>query len=124
MAIIDNSQNTVAGTQNGGSVLSSVGNSVLEAIDKISNVAVGITNTVGGAAFSTLDVYGSFRDRLKTLGLIKDDDNSQVQQAVASTNATTAQAFFSDPARIQKALVYATVISGAGVLIYYLIKKK
>lgn len=121
---LQNTQNTVSGTPSGGSIVSSMGNSLLDAIDRISNVGTRITTSIGGAAMDSLNVYGSFRDRLRTLGLIKEDDAAIPQQTMPSNMIDSGSDFFSDPARVQKAIVWATVISVAGVGLYYFVKKK
>ena len=108
-----NDQNTIAGTNGGGSLITQVGNSVLSAFDKVTNVA-----------WNGLEVYGSFRERLMALGLLKKEEVTAPQQTSPPNNISNFSDYLSDPKRVQQMLLMATAGTALIVGAVWLMKRK
>ena len=107
-----NNQNTIAGTANGGNLVTDVGNSFLNAIGSLSNIVA----TSAGAV-------GSMSESITAARLALQQAVNPPQQSTPQTQINSAADFYSDPARVQKALMIAGILSVVIFGGYYVIKK-
>ena len=99
---MDNSQNTIAGTNNGAPIVVTNGNPFLDALSSLSDVA-----------FSGLNTYGTFKEKLQALDILNEDKLSKPEQTVPPELQNSPAGVYSDPAGVQRILMY----TGIGVLL-------
>jgi len=113
-------QNTVAGTTDGASLITNVGNWFSNQIAAISNVGVSSIQSATGVTAS----LGGLADSIRALKLSWQQAAVPPQQTTPVYQQDTAAKWYSDPANVQKALmisgVAATVIFGS----IWLMKRK
>lgn len=102
------SQNTVAGTQNGGQIFNANGNPFLQAIANLSNVAT-----------SGLDAVTSFKERLA----IYNATSSKPKQTVPSFQVTDLADWFSNPKNVQNAILWSILAIGGTIAAIRLARK-
>lgn len=104
-------QNTISGTSNGGNIIESLGNSVLEGIASVSNVA-----TKG------LDTYSSFLERLTALRASRNEQVNKPPMQTPNVPMGTGTGFFTDPASTQGMFLKVAAIAGIVFLLYKAVK--
>ena len=108
----DNEQNTYAG--GAGPVVAPVGNSILDAFGKLASVAI---QTAGGV----YGVYDSIKERELAREIAKANATQPPQQAMPASAVNSPADYFSEPQRVQVAIISAASIAmllTAGILIF------
>ena len=108
----DNSQNTIAGTTGGAPLESANGNWFISSLTGLANVLP----TVAGA-------YSSFQEANATNKLAEAQLVTPPQQATPAYQVSNAADFFSDPARIKTAAIYALAATFAIGGVIFLAKR-
>ena len=114
-------QNTVAGTSGGQSVsvITTLGNNVLDAFGALANVASGGINSASGV----VNDLSSFKERWKALFAGQQQQVTPPQQTTPPWQVANWNDYFSDPQNVQKIFLYGGIAAALAVGALYVAKK-